>query len=662
MNSKSESRIPVMSPSPLRRSGSMRLGGCPPIQEHRSNTSHRPVLNRHRSLQSLNTATSFSHDLEDDAASVQSFSSVSGASVCSNMSQCDHAHFARNGTTYSGRSKRYVYHCSPHSMETDDYLTPTQRTNRTIRKLRNLLKEAQEELADKDREIQRLTKEVLELKLLKADSGGEGEEVAVEQSSGGGDAQQPRTPGYSSSPPLIPSLTDSGHFEDLNSSQNLQTYINQIKTLESTLESLHRQHQDEIRELKEKHNDKVDSLLQRITDVNDRYYALRPLYEDCKEKLHELEKLNDNLENGSNHNYVARITELENLNQTLSCDKQLLVAELASLNNVKEELVATKVNLDQLREENTQLHNKKEELTKVLANMQEKSEENTQFGNQQEELARLLVKVQEMSGENTQLRNKHEELTKVLANMQELSEENIQLRNKQEELTRVLANMQESMYKDCNNLNGDHLEGISHTESLCNGIIQETIEAESSKQADQTNVLAENVELKKQIEAYAEKFRQMEEQQQKEKDIYVQLYQKGIQAAKMLDSDDVQSVHKDDSQSSLVPDLLEKLRIKQDELDNLKDKDFVSPYNLLSAKEAISLWQLVRKAMYRRLLESRKEAPKHDPEMTLQFLKSAFYYFLTDRENASGHLAAIESILGFSDNEKINIERAFLWR
>lgn len=75
---------------------------------------------------------------------------------------------------------------------------------------------------------------------------------------------------YSSSPPLIPSLTDSGHFEDLNSSQNLQTYINQIKTLESTLESLHRQHQDEIRELKEKHNDKVDSLLQRITDVNDR--------------------------------------------------------------------------------------------------------------------------------------------------------------------------------------------------------------------------------------------------------------------------------------------------------------------------------------------------------------------------------------------------------
>lgn len=66
--------------------------------------------------------------------------------------------------------------------------------------------------------------------------------------------------------------------------------------------------------------------------------------------------------------------------------------------------------------------------------------------------------------------------------------------------------------------------------------------------------------------------------------------------------------------------------------------------------------------MYRQILATRKDQPKNDPEMTLQFLKSAFYYFLTDRENAPGHLSAIESILGFNDNEKLNIEKAFLWR
>lgn len=67
--------------------------------------------------------------------------------------------------------------------------------------------------------------------------------------------------------------------------------------------------------------------------------------------------------------------------------------------------------------------------------------------------------------------------------------------------------------------------------------------------------------------------------------------------------------------------------------------------------------------MYRRLLEQRKSSTRQDPEMTLQFLKSAIYYFLTDRENTQGHLAAIESILGFTDNEKLNIDKAsYYWR
>lgn len=74
------------------------------------------------------------------------------------------------------------------------------------------------------------------------------------------------------------------------------------------------------------------------------------------------------------------------------------------------------------------------------------------------------------------------------------------------------------------------------------------------------------------------------------------------------------------------------------------------------------VWFDCFQGLYHRSLETRKQQPKNDPEMTLQFLKSAFYYFLTDRENALGHLTAIESILGFTEIEKTNIDKAFLWR
>ena len=63
--------------------------------------------------------------------------------------------------------------------------------------------------------------------------------------------------------------------------------------------------------------------------------------------------------------------------------------------------------------------------------------------------------------------------------------------------------------------------------------------------------------------------------------------------------------------------------------------------------------------MYKRLVDSHEAKPSRiDPEVTLQFLKSAIYYFLTDKENSQGHLQAIESILGFTDKEKENIEKA----
>lgn len=64
-------------------------------------------------------------------------------------------------------------------------------------------------------------------------------------------------------------------------------------------------------------------------------------------------------------------------------------------------------------------------------------------------------------------------------------------------------------------------------------------------------------------------------------------------------------------------------------------------------------------AMYKRIVEAQAGSKRSvDPEVTLQFLKSAIYYFLTDKENHQGHLNAIESILGFTEAEKQNIERA----
>jgi len=63
--------------------------------------------------------------------------------------------------------------------------------------------------------------------------------------------------------------------------------------------------------------------------------------------------------------------------------------------------------------------------------------------------------------------------------------------------------------------------------------------------------------------------------------------------------------------------------------------------------------------MYRRTVDDRTGRSEMDPEVTLQFLKSAIYYFLTDKENNQGHLNAIESILGYNENERLNIQKLY---
>lgn len=103
--------------------------------------------------------------IDDDLDSLHSYSSMaSGMS-----SGCDHHQFARNGTTFSGRKMKYVVHCSNFAGQAgEDYLTPTQRAQKHIRRLKELLAQARYDLEQKDGEILRLTREVVELRLFKA--------------------------------------------------------------------------------------------------------------------------------------------------------------------------------------------------------------------------------------------------------------------------------------------------------------------------------------------------------------------------------------------------------------------------------------------------------------------------------------------------------------
>ncbi|KAK9696393.1 GRIP domain [Popillia japonica] len=431
--------------------------------------------------------------------------SESVTSVNSNISvasSCDHASVARNGTTFSGRSMKYVVHCNQHAGATgEDYLTPTQRAHRQVKRLKALLQQAQKDLEQKDNDIVKLTKEVVELRLYKAalsspeDKSNSSDAVTVrenttdEQATPDGDVVDVSVVGNHLSADLC-SYADSGHYDDFtNSSVHSKESVvlsedfspspykhrrsaytcdkstsadlgpidfNQehqrlITEYEKRLQELVRTHEEETHQIKQKHNDKIEELLQRITDINARYWQLVPELECARERITELEKQLDD-----------------------ACKK-------------------------------------------------------------------------------------------------------------------------------------------------------------------------------------------LQEQDEKHKQTYLQMYHQGQEAAKIEQEQRVMDLAIQNPSRISVSELLQQLQSTQSELDNLKDVEYASCSNnkhpLLSAKEAVSLWVLgARKAMYRQLVEA-KSRNKIDPEITLQFLKSAIYYFLTDRENSQGHLRAIQSILGFTPSEISNIEK-----
>lgn len=280
---------------------------------------------------SANTPLGSPEDLPDDA-SLHSYGSAATAA------SLDVGYAAFNGTTFSGKSMRYVLHCSSHAgLAGDEYLTPTQRAQKQIRRLKSLLSLAKKDLDKKDSEIFHLTKEVVELRLFKAsvcspdEKSNSSEIVTIRENAEEVSIHEtPRlektcrsydvtdSPLFKEQTPtrchneMQGSFTDSGHFDDLtNSSLHSKESVhmltheassmtelhdsdterrNLIAYYEKKIEDIMRGHVGETQELKKVHNDKVEDLLIKLADVNTRYCELLPNYEQAKERIHSLEK------------------------------------------------------------------------------------------------------------------------------------------------------------------------------------------------------------------------------------------------------------------------------------------------------------------------------------------------------------------------------------
>ncbi|XP_063244117.1 protein quick-to-court isoform X2 [Bacillus rossius redtenbacheri] len=445
---------------------------------------------------------------DDDLDSLRSF-----GSACSAMS-CDHAYFARNGTTFSGRRMKYVVHCSSHAGGAEEYLTPTQRANRQIRKLKVLLKQAHKDLEKKDQDIFQLTKEVVELRLFKAS-------LAVTT-----DGMSPAT------------LAKTAQDEHLPDSQNDSNSLpNQLPG--GFLDDSSRQ------ELK--------------VHTPDSEHTEKSSASDVPSSLEDSGHFEDLASSAASYKESLRVP------RSAGFSSDLLTPD--GVNQSEER--ARLVNLYEKGMEKMQMNH--------MLQYQETVEKHN------EKVEKLLQKLSDGATSYSELRKEHDRAQERIWELER--------------------------------------------------------EAETMKAT-------------------------IKEQEERHKSMYLRMYMKGQEAARFEHADQVlEFAHQAPSRVS-VPELLQQLENTKSELENMKDQDGRQSDkhlpSLLSAKEAVSLWLLgTRKAMYRRIVESRASKGDIDPEITLQFLKSAVYYFLTDRENHLGHLNAIESILGYTDSEKLNIDKMY---
>ncbi|KAH8329219.1 hypothetical protein KR074_006000 [Drosophila pseudoananassae] len=490
--------------------------------------------------------------LDDDLDSMYSFATTtSGRSTMS----CEHPYVARNGTTFSGRKMKYVVHCSNHAGQVGpDYLTPTQRAQRQIRRLKELLSIARQDLEQKDTEILRLTREVVELRLFKASLS------SPEERSASSDAVTVRE-------------------AELKTSQDVSPIVDMV---------------DEGQAKGSPH--------------------------------HLLRQQQSNTSSLQNQQLQA---------MQMSAEMQSSFADSGHFEDLTMSSVHSKDSQTQSEECGSTTPDGEADVGACGAGDGVSNLENYEL--QRQELIRMYE-------------------------------------HRIEELIRS----QDSSTSDLKRSHNDKVEALLQKLAECNSRYSDMVpDYEQAKQRIR--------ELEKQLEDLQRKLMEHEEKQNK---MYLHMYQQGQEAERITRADQValfsslrimflskylikkyyfqalELAQRQPENKVSINELLHQLQSTQDELENIRAsecrmRECGSNNALLTAKEAISLWVLgARKTIYRRLLEAQKNRTHVDPEVTLQFLKSAIFYFLTDKENSQGHLQAIESILEFTDAEKLKISAA----
>ncbi|XP_042223444.1 location of vulva defective 1-like isoform X6 [Homarus americanus] len=532
----------------------------------------------------------------DDVDSVKSFGSVCSAVSCdAGLSQHLHHHQSSCGSSSSsrgggGRNLKYVLHCRHnHDYDPDNYLTPTQRAARRIRELKNQLAEARREVHLRDAEISRLTRELVELRLLKARSQQREDEA------------------------------------ETNTERNDKITIRRPAICNGT----------DLR------NDP-----QRRLATEPRATPSTPTPKTSATPSEgsepELSRLMDNLTTGASESGAARVpvvspaagsvaeTTSDSVDLTRSLADSGHYEDLTSpclSSRFQDPFEASRGSLRGRRVDEDE-----DEVDPWTAVEETEARLREEYERREDQLKRNHM------DEYHELKEKHNDRVEAL--LSKLSDANL----KYFELRPMYDRSQERIR-----------------------------------------------ELERDVTRLKDELTEAELRHQK---MYLQMFLKGQQAAK-LQADDEQD-GEDGSQSSIssggpVVDLMKQLARTEEELEKIKGAVPLFPCSLsspvvraltkasslgapkaalLDGKQAISLYfQGRRQALYHREVASRNNNNNNnnssstnrngelDPEVTLQFLKSAIYYFLTDKDNSKGHLRAIESILGYSDSERYNIDK-----
>jgi len=240
-------------------------------------------------------------EAEDDIGSLSSVCSVVSCSLPDNSYR--RAVESASNFRIQKAPMRFALHCStPTGSET--YLTPTQRANRNIRQLKSLLKESYTDARYKDFEIQRLTRELVELRLEHAQCKKADAAVAAADGADGADAGETPDAGDASAG-TTPSLADSGLFDDVHLNHSKESLaerdadtttawsIEKRRLLNSHAEQIgdmKRQFADEMQSVRGRLTDRLEQSLGQLGDSNARYGNLLASFELNREELKRAEK------------------------------------------------------------------------------------------------------------------------------------------------------------------------------------------------------------------------------------------------------------------------------------------------------------------------------------------------------------------------------------